>query len=84
MRRTTIRLDDQVLAEAKAEAARSGRSLTALVEDALRQLLSRISARDPGARAPLPVDSGEGLLPGVALDRSAALRDLMDGLDEPA
>lgn len=81
MRRTTIRLDDHILAAAKAEAARSGSSLTALVEDALRQLLAR-RAHDSRARTPLPVDSGEGLLPGVSLDRSAALRDLMEGLDE--
>jgi Arc/MetJ family transcription regulator len=33
--RTTIRLDDQLLAEAKRYASESGRTLTGLIEDAL-------------------------------------------------
>ena len=57
--RTTINLDDALLAEAKQVAARTGRSLTAVVEDALRQSLYR---RDPATRqaVELPV-FGEGI-----------------------
>ena len=36
--RTTIRLDDRLLAEAKQYAAESGRTLTGLIEDALREV----------------------------------------------
>ena len=39
--RTTIYIDDALLAEAKQVAARTGRSLTAVVEDALRESLHR-------------------------------------------
>jgi hypothetical protein len=34
--RTTIKIDDRVLAEAKVHAARSGKTLNAVVEDARR------------------------------------------------
>jgi hypothetical protein len=75
--RTTIRLDDQLLSEAKQLAARTGRSLTAVIEDALREMLSRQArvAERPPVR--LTVVSGKGLLPGVDLDDSAALLELM-------
>ena len=77
--RTTVRIDDRLLAEAKAQAARSGRTLAAVVEDALRVALAR---RDrPGADRPpeLPTSPGGRLQPGVDLDDSAALLDLMEG-----
>jgi hypothetical protein len=41
MRRTTVRIDEALLNEAKAFAARNGRSLNSVMEDALRQLLNR-------------------------------------------
>ena len=76
--RTTIRLDDQLLAEAKRLAARTGRSLTAVVEDALREVVARQS--DGGRRSPVRLTTvgGPGVLPGVDLDDSAALLDLME------
>lgn len=81
--RTTIRIDDQLLREAKEFAARSGRSLTSIIEDALRETLSR--QRDSGQREPvrLVTVGGKGLLPGVDLDDSAALLDLMESSDDP-
>ena len=77
--RTTLILDDDLLHRAKQEAARSRRTLTSVIEDALRELL----ARGPGspvheAYRVRPFD-GHGLQPGVDLDDSAALTDLMDG-----
>jgi hypothetical protein len=76
--RTTINLHDGVLAEAKALARRSGKTLTAVIEDALRERLARRAA--PASQEPvrLPTVGGKGLLPGVDLDDSADLRDLMD------
>jgi len=74
--RTTIRLDDTLLRKAKAAAAASGRSLNDLIVDAVRAALApRPSARQV---AELPVSTGYGLQPGVDLDDSAALLDLMD------
>jgi hypothetical protein len=75
--RTTINIDDDLLAEAKQVAARTGRSLTAVVEDALRESLHR---RHTTARraVELPTFGEGGLQLGVDLDDSAALLDLMD------
>lgn len=39
--RTTIRIDDDLFAELKTEAARTGRTLTQVVEDAVREFLAR-------------------------------------------
>ena len=78
--RTTIRIDDQLLGEAKQLAVRTGRTLTAVVEDALREVLNR--QRRPDRRAvELTTFGGNGPHPGVDLDDSAALLDLMDKTD---
>jgi hypothetical protein len=80
MVRTTIRLDDALLARVKAEARRSGRTLTRVIEDAVRESLARTAAAVPG-RQPvvLPTFRGGGPLPGVHLDGGASLAELMDG-----
>lgn len=75
--RTTVNVDEQVLAEAKQVAARTVRSLSALVEDALRQALARRKAPTHG-RPTVPVFGGDGLQAGVDLDDTAALLDLLD------
>jgi len=78
--RTTIRLDDALFAEVKAEAARTGRTMTEVIQDALRESLAR-RARGGPARRPvdLPTFRGRGLRPGVDLDSSAQLLELMEG-----
>lgn len=74
-----MRLDDALLTEAKKWAAGHGRSLTAVIEDALREVLSRKSPV-PAARGKItfPTFKGRGLRPGVDLDSAAALLDAMD------
>jgi hypothetical protein len=81
--RTTINLDDALLTEAKQVAARTGRSLTAVVEDALRESLRR-RHRSVRRAVELPVFGEGGTQPGVDLDDSAALLDLMEQADPPA
>jgi hypothetical protein len=76
--RTTIKIDDHVLAEAKAHAARSGKTLNAVVEDALREALAR-RGRAAAVRIDLPTFAGAHLRPGIDLDDGAALLDLMEG-----
>jgi Ribbon-helix-helix protein, copG family len=81
--RTTITIDDDLYRQITSAAARSGRTVGSLIEDAVRDALA---ARDrpPGTLAPLPTFGGSGTLPGVDLGDSAALRELMDpgaGLD---
>lgn len=75
--RTTIKIDDDLLAEAKLRAAQSGRTLNAVVEDALREAFARRDAHH-GTRTELPVFHGSRLAPGVDLDDSAALLELME------
>lgn len=79
--RTTIRIDDDLLATAKVRAAQRGTTLTRLIEDALREALARTGTGEPdGAGSEIPTFAGRRLQPGVRLDDSVGLRDLMDGL----
>jgi hypothetical protein len=82
--RTTIRLDDDLLREAKAVAAATDRTLTELVEDSLREALARRRAASNRERITLPTFEGSGLQPGVDLDDSAALVELMEQDDGPS
>ena len=80
--RTTIRLGDALLREAKREAARSGITLTAIIEESLRERLARSAATtEPRAHTRLATSGSGGLRPGIDLDDSAALLDVMDGVD---
>jgi hypothetical protein len=81
--RTTVRLDPHLLAEAKTFAAANGRTLTALIEDALRESLRRRGAKRAKSVVKLPTFQGKGLQPGVDLDNSAALLDLMENDRDP-
>lgn len=76
--RTTITIDDALLAEAKVIAARSGRTLGAVIEDALRVAIAQRRAATKGPRVPLPTYSGGRLQPGVNLDSNSDLLDLME------
>ncbi len=75
--RTTIRLDDDLLAAAKRRAVDKGTTLTAVIEDALRADLARRPAK-PRERVTLPTFRGNGLMPGVDLDSNAKLLEIMD------
>ena len=77
--RTTVRLDDDHLGRAKAHAAQSGSTLTAFIEDALRRALAEAKDRSEAPPPKFPTFRGTGLQPGVDLNDSAALRDLMEG-----
>lgn len=84
MKRTTLRLDDDLLNEAKATAARRGITLTRFVEESLRQNLAEVSnSRRPRERVELPTSGHGGLRPGVNLDNWAELLDLMEEHDPP-
>jgi hypothetical protein len=74
----TIRLDDELLKEAKALAARRGRTLTSLIEDGLREQLLRGEGAPERGEVELPTWSGGQLRPGVDLDDDAATWELLD------
>jgi Arc/MetJ family transcription regulator len=75
--RTTIRIDDDLYRRAKARAASSGQTVAELIEDAVRVAL-RPRRGDESVVAELPVFGGSGVMPGVDLADSGALRELMD------
>jgi hypothetical protein len=73
--RTTLNIDDSVMAQLKREAARQRRTMSELVETALR-LLFRSERKAPDLR-PLPTFRSGGALVDVA-DRTA-LYEAMEG-----
>ena len=82
--RTTIRLEDDLLIEIKQIAARSDKTLTSVIEDALREMLARRQRTEERAPVKLTTASGGGLQPGVDLDDSAALLALLEEPIDPA
>lgn len=83
--RTTIRLDDELLRDAKRVALESGRTLTAVIEEALRTRLARreTAGRRIGQIKLKTVGRG-GLRAGVDLDDSAAILDTLEDAGPPA
>ena len=75
--RTTVRLDDHLLAEAKKHAAETGKTLTSVLEQALRESLARRSQKAKSKPVRLKTFKGGGVRAGVDLDDSASLLDLM-------
>ena len=76
--RTTLDIDDELLAAAKSEAAKEGATLTRLVEDGLRL---RLAARTQGQRLPTAADSGAGglILPShIDINDTSAVLDFLD------
>ena len=84
--RTTVRLNDDLLREAKKLAAASNRTLTQVLEDSLREMLARRRSAPAQERVTLPVSAvrGRGVRPGVDLDDSASILDIMEASDAPA
>jgi Arc/MetJ family transcription regulator len=74
--RTTLSIDDQLLAAAKEAARRRGYTLGELVEDALRRALSE-PAGGSGPQLPL-FDGGTGPRPGVPLRSNRALLEFLE------
>lgn len=75
--RTTIRIDDELYREVKATAARLGRSVAAVLEDAVRRGLHPPEQRSSDRYTVRPTGRG-GLQPGVALSSNATLAEAMD------
>jgi predicted transcriptional regulator len=76
--RTTVRLDEHLLAEVKKYAAESGRTLASVLEDALRDTLARRNAQRKRPRVRMKTFKGDGVRPGIDLDDSAALLETME------
>jgi len=73
--RTTVRLSDDLLRQARKKAAEQGRTLTSLLEEGLKSVLAE-SKPAKRTRVRLPVSKATGgTLPGVDLNRSSDLED---------
>ena len=79
--RTTVRLHQELLIRAKRKAAAEGRTLTSLIEDGLRLVVTenRKSPRKKRLLPPVSKATG-GLMPGMDLTDLAGLQE-MDDLD---
>jgi hypothetical protein len=75
--RTTVDLPDELLAQLKVVAIASKCTLTQVIQDAVRESMARRKRR-PTTRCELPVFGEGGVLPGVDLDDTSALMDVMD------
>jgi hypothetical protein len=82
--RTTINLPDELLAQIKKLAATSHSTITALIEDALREALARRRRTRRHGRVTLRTYGKQGLLPGVDIDDTASTLDLMESSVGPA
>jgi hypothetical protein len=83
--RTTINLPDSLLAQAKKAAVDADTTLTDFVADAIRLTLAQKKRRSLEDVPPMPTfrppPGEEGWQPGVDLDDTSALLDLMDEPD---
>lgn len=81
--RTTIRLNDELLSQAKSYAAEIGLTFTALIEESVRQRLARgnVSRRKP---IRLLTVGQDGVRPGIDMDNSSSVMDAMDPPVDPA
>jgi len=75
--RTTIRIDDALYREVKQRAASSGRTVAAVLEDAVRRGLNPTDSGSRDRFTVQPSGSG-GLMPGVDLASNAGLAEVMD------
>jgi hypothetical protein len=82
--KTTLILDDEVHQQAKQASARLGIPLTRFIEEAIRLRISTESAQRNQPVRKLPVCKKRGgLRPGIDLDNTAELLDLLDQAIEP-
>ncbi len=75
--RTTIRISDDLYRDVKALAARSGRTVAAVLEDAVRRGLTTVEPRAADRYRVVSTGSG-GLRPGVDLSSNAAVAEVLD------
>jgi len=75
----TLNLDDNLLYEVEDFATRQGTSLNTLIENLMREMLQRYRQKPKKRkRIELPIFQGDGLQPGIDLNNSHALLDLME------
>lgn len=80
--RTTLRIDDELLKEAKRIALESDRTLTEVIEDSLRETFARRKTTHRRKEVNLPTFRGDGLQPGITWDDLNSHSRMLDIMDE--
>ncbi len=77
--RTTVRLPDGLLTQAKRKAAKEGRTLTSLIEEGLRRVIADNRHSKPAKRVMPRVSKARGgVMPGVDLDDMSSIQEVED------
>lgn len=77
--RTTVRLPDDLMRRAKRKAVADGTTVTALIEEGLRRVLSEQRSPRRAKRILPPVSTATGgLMPGIDINDTAALAEMDD------
>jgi hypothetical protein len=77
--RTTVRLPEELLRRAKRKAADEGRTLTSLIEDGLRLVVSDSRQKPRPKPGPIPVSEATGgLMPGVDITKFSDIQAMDD------
>jgi hypothetical protein len=77
--RTTVRIRDDLLEQARKRAAEDGRTLTSMIEEGLALVLAPKARRREHVELPVSKASG-GVLPRVDLNRCSTLEEVMEEL----
>ena len=78
--RTTVNIEERALEMCKQRAAESGQTLGEVISAAIFDACSRRPTGTNPRKYTVPTSGRGGLLPGVDLDDSDALQEIMDGL----
>jgi hypothetical protein len=81
--RTTINLPDDLIWRAKKAALEADTTLTEFIANALRESLAQERRKKPAHELEISPSGSGGVFPGVYLDDTSALLDIMDGLRVP-
>jgi hypothetical protein len=77
--RTTVRLPSDLLSRAKRKALAERRTLTSLIEEGLRLVVSDNRKHTRRDRRPIPLSTATGgPMPGIDISDSAALQEMED------
>ena len=77
--RTTVRLNESLMTEVKRYAAKRQITITAVIEEALRDIMAREKKRQQIPPTKLTTVGGRGLFFFIYLDDTSSLIDAMEG-----
>jgi hypothetical protein len=81
--RTTINLPDDLILQAKKAALDADTTLTEIIANALREALAKRRHNSAKREFKIVASGHGGVFPGVDLDNTSDLLDIMDGLRDP-